>query len=120
LTNPFRLTEVLRFGAILAVVTILAGIGLHYLGGAGLVSIAALSGLAHVDAIAISTTRLAGRSTPPLLVLTIIVAAASNTVAKTIYAWVAGGNRIGRSVAAGAALAIMCGLAGYVLSPAAS
>lgn len=116
LTNPFRLSEVLRFGAILTAVMVLAGAAVRYMGNAGLLGVAAVSGLADVDAITLSATRMAGQSPLPVVVLTILVAACSNTAAKTVYAWVAGGKGVGLRVAGGAAIAILCGLAGHLLA----
>ena len=116
LINPFRLVEVLRFGAILTAVIALSGAALRYLGSTGLLGVAAIAGLADVDAITISTARMDGGSPVPILILAIMIAVGANTAAKTIYAWVTGGRRIGIWVAAGSAIAIMCGVAAQLLS----
>jgi uncharacterized membrane protein (DUF4010 family) len=116
LSNPFRLSEVLRFSAILTVVMILAGAAARYAGDRGVLVVAGLSGLADVDAITLSAAKKSGNYPAPLAVLTILVAIASNTIAKTVYTWTIGGSRVGWYVAAGAVAAILCGLAAYVLA----
>jgi uncharacterized membrane protein (DUF4010 family) len=116
LANPFQLTEVLRFSAILTIVMAVAGIAAHYAGNSGVLGVAALSGLADVDAITLSATKMVGSHPVPFVVLTIMVAVASNTIAKTIYAWAIGGNQIGWRVAVGAAAGILCGLGAYLVA----
>jgi uncharacterized membrane protein (DUF4010 family) len=111
LSNPFELLEVLRFGAILTVVMAAATIAERYLGDAGLLAVAAVSGLADVDAMTLSAARMAG--TLPLPALAILIAAASNTAAKVVYAWVAGGSAIGLRVAIGSGIAILCAAIGH-------
>jgi uncharacterized membrane protein (DUF4010 family) len=91
--NPFEISEVLRFGALLAVV--MAGVALarQTYGDGGLFGVAAMSGLADVDALTLSAARL----DVPLTVAAdaILIAIAVNTLAKTAYAGYAGGVRIG-------------------------
>ncbi len=93
LKNPFLLSEVLRFGALLAIVMLAVELARRYFGDVGLLGVAALSGLADVDAVTLSVARLEG--TVPAAVDAILLTVAVNTVAKTVYAWVVGGTRLG-------------------------
>lgn len=93
LKNPFLLSEVLRFGALLAIVMLAVELARRYFGDVGLLGVAALSGLADVDAVTLSVARLEG--TVPAAVDAILLTVAVNTVAKTVYAWVVGGTRMG-------------------------
>ena len=91
--NPFELPEVLRFGAILAVVGLAVVLARQYCGDQGLLGVAALSGVADVDALTLSVARMrdAGNVAASAILLTVAV----NTVAKSIYAGVAGGFKLG-------------------------
>ncbi len=92
-TNPFELMEVLRFGFLLAAVSIAAVFARQYFGDAGLYSLGAISGFADVDAMTLAAARLPGPLALPTGV--ILVTVAVNQFAKAIYAWIAGGTRIG-------------------------
>ena len=118
--NPFRLGEVLRFGALLAVVIFAAEVARQKFGEGGLLTVAALSGLADVDAMTLSAARMSGDLSGPAHA--ILLAVAVNTAAKTVYSWYAGGNRLGLMLAAFNAGAVAIGgaalyLLGPVLSP---
>ena len=91
--NPFEIGEVLRFGALLAVVMAAVALARQAYGDGGLFGVAAMSGLADVDALTLSAARL----DVPLTVAAdaILIAIAVNTLAKTAYAGYAGGARIG-------------------------
>ena len=91
--NPFELSEVLRFGAILGVVMLAAVFARRYIGDEGLLAVAALSGLADVDALTLSVARMG--SVTDLAVNAILLAVGVNTLAKTVYAGMAGGSRLG-------------------------
>ena len=60
LTNPFELGEVLRFGALLAAIMVAAKLLLRGFGEAGLLPLAAVTGLADVDPITLSVRPHAG------------------------------------------------------------
>ncbi len=112
LTNPFELWEVLRFGLLLAAVML--GARLLYLsfGQGGLLPLAAITGLADVDPITLSTARMVGGSlTPGGAALPILVAGGANLVAKAAVALGVGSRRFGASLAGSAALAIAAGAA---------
>jgi uncharacterized membrane protein (DUF4010 family) len=80
-------------------------------------ALAAASGLADVEAITLSMSRL-GRGDLPAqtAALAILLAVGVNSVSKAILATVAGGRVIGALVATGTALAIAAGVAGLWLA----
>ncbi|HKJ09196.1 MAG TPA: DUF4010 domain-containing protein, partial [Gammaproteobacteria bacterium] len=59
-SNPFELLPALKFGALLAVIMVLAEAARIRFGDAGVYLVAGVSGLADVDAITLSLARLAG------------------------------------------------------------
>lgn len=86
-TNPFRLTEAVKFAAVYAVVLFAVEGAGRYLGTWGVLAAAVLAGLTDVDAITLSLAAAAGGSMPPAAAAgAIAVAALSNTVAKAGYA----------------------------------
>jgi uncharacterized membrane protein (DUF4010 family) len=110
LANPLDLAAVLKFGALLTSVGVLARLATRFAGSAGAYALAALSGLADVDAITLSMARLAGSTldmgTAAGAVLT---AVAVNTVAKAVLGWWAGGPSFGLRLAVAAAVALAAG-----------
>jgi uncharacterized membrane protein (DUF4010 family) len=93
--NPFRIGPALRFGALLAIVTVAAH-GLEArVGEAGLYVLAMVSGLTDVDAITLSLARLAGGGTPVAVAATgIVIAAMANTVFKGALVAATGGGAL--------------------------
>lgn len=110
--NPFDLATVLKFGALLTAITFAAKFATSNAGQAGAYGIAALSGLADVDAISLSMARL-GSSTiaASTAANAILVAIAVNTTTKVVLAWIAGGAGVGRRMLMTSALAIAAGFA---------
>ncbi|MFZ5673817.1 MAG: MgtC/SapB family protein [Pseudomonadota bacterium] len=117
LKNPFDLMEVLRFGVILTVVMLLAVAARHFFGEAGLIGLAAISGLADVDAITLSMAKTAQSDATVGPALAILTAVGVNTLAKTGYAAYVGGARVGSLTAIGTALGFAAATAGYLLIP---
>ncbi len=116
LENPFDIMTVLKFGALLTIVTVLAkaltGIG----GGSGIYALAALSGVADVDAITLSMSRLG--SDPSYATVAgnaILIVVAVNTLAKAGLGWMTGGTDVGWRLLRIAALAVAIGLTGAML-----
>jgi uncharacterized membrane protein (DUF4010 family) len=107
--NPFDLFEVLRFGAFLAFVMLAVEIVRRAFGDPGVLGLAAMSGLGDVDAITVSMARQG--SATPLASNAILLAVAANSLAKSIYAWLAGGIRIGLLTFGGSIAGILAGLA---------
>jgi uncharacterized membrane protein (DUF4010 family) len=117
LENPFKLMEVLRFGLILTAVMLLAVAARHLFGEAGLIGLAAISGLADVDAITLSMAKTAQADATSGPALAILTAVGVNTIAKNGYAAYVGGKRIGLVVAAGTVLGLAAAGAAYLLVP---
>jgi len=113
LKNPFDLVEVLKFGALLTVVSAAVVLARQYWGDVGLLSLSAISGLADVDAITLSVAKLGG--TDAVAVQAILLTALVNTLAKTVYAAMAGGARLGLHVMVGTAAAVAAAVAGWSL-----
>lgn len=117
LTAPFELGTVLKFGAFLAVIMVAAKALTIWAGSWGALGLAAVSGIADVDAITLTMSRLgAGELGIETAAAAILVAAAVNTIVKAGLGWFAGGSRPGVQLAFGAFGAIVLGLAGYALS----
>lgn len=109
----FDLSTALAFGLFLAVMAVLVPAARHWLGEGGLYALAALSGLADVDAIVISVSRLygAGGLNAATTALALGLAALSNMVTKVFIAWGTGGAAVGRPVLRGYLLATLIGAA---------
>lgn len=107
--NPFLLSEVLRFAILLTMVMLAARFAMQFFGKQGLMTVAAISGLADVDAIALAAARMEGATAAASHA--ILAAIGVNTLAKSIYAWNAGGRRLGLALLATNALtaAVACG-----------
>ncbi|MGM0690461.1 MAG: MgtC/SapB family protein [Pseudomonadota bacterium] len=109
--NPLDLTSALLFGALLTII-MLAGEWLrNWLGDAGIYLLAASSGVADVDAINLSLSRMAEESlTVQTAVMGIIIASASNNLVKTGIAAVIGTRTLGLWVAGPMILSLAAGL----------
>ncbi|KTG17292.1 MULTISPECIES: DUF4010 domain-containing protein [unclassified Guyparkeria] len=109
--NPLDLNSALLFGALLTVI-MLAGEWLReWLGSAGIYLLAASSGVADVDAINLSLTRMARDSIDiHTAVLGIIIASAVNNIVKTGIAGSIGTRRLGLHVAAPMIVSLAGGL----------
>jgi uncharacterized membrane protein (DUF4010 family) len=116
LANPFDLDTVLKFGTLLMAVSVFAKIATSAAGDFGAYAIAALSGIADVDAITLSMSRLGGGPlTVNVAALAIAIALAVNTGAKAALGWSAGGPEVGKRLAVISAAAVATGLAGLLL-----
>ncbi|MGR6429860.1 MgtC/SapB family protein [Rhizobium sp. PAMB 3174] len=115
LSNPFELGMVLKFGALLAVVSFVSRFLIAKLGSASLLGVAAVSGIADLDAITLSAAQLS-QSTVALqtAALAILIAAAVNLFTKAVLALTSGTRLYGASLAAVTAIAIACGGAGFL------
>lgn len=117
LKNPFELTTALQFTLFLAVIMVAAKALTAWAGNLGAYALGAASGIADVDAITLSMSRLTSHGLDlETGALTILVAAASNTIAKAGLAFAAGGQGPGWRLLAAAAVAIASGALGYHFS----
>lgn len=112
LKNPFRLRPALMFGAIFAVVLLVSEYAHEWLGTSGVYATAFLSGLADVDAMTISLSKLAAEGTISTQVATtgIVIAAIANTFVKVALAWLLGTYRLGRLVSIVLGIVVASGL----------
>jgi uncharacterized membrane protein (DUF4010 family) len=116
LKSPFELSTVLKFGAFLALVMVAAKGFTIWAGDRGAYTLAAVSGIADVDAITLSLSRLGGKALElETAAAAILVAAAVNSLAKAALAGFAGGRGPALRLALGAGLALAAGLCGYAL-----
>ncbi len=117
LKNPFELSTVLKFGAFLAFVMVAAKALTVWAGSHGAYALAAVSGIADVDAATLSLSRLAGDGlAESTAAAAILITASVNSVSKAVLGWVAGGRGPGMRLALGAAAAILAGVAGLAMA----
>lgn len=110
-TNPLELRSALLFGALLAVVMLLGQALTEWFGDAGVLALAAASGVADVDAITLSLSRMAeGDLAVTTAVLGIIIAAAVNTLFKAGLALSVAGTELGKRAFAPMVAATVVGL----------
>lgn len=120
-SNPFDLATVLKFGALLTVITLAAKLTTSHAGHVGAYVLAAASGLADVDAITLSMARLDGSTiTPAAGANAILIAVGVNTLVKAVLSWAAGGARIGRFMLIATAIALVAAIAARAASIGAS
>ncbi|SEO24169.1 Uncharacterized membrane protein, DUF4010 family [Halogranum amylolyticum] len=112
LKNPFRLGPALLFGVIFAVVLLVSEYAHEWLGTSGVYATAFLSGLADVDAITITLSKLAAEGAVSTQVATtgIVIAAIANTFVKAVLAWLLGTYRLGRLVSIVLSVVVVSGL----------
>jgi len=116
LQNPFEFTMALKFGLLLAAVMLLArGLQL-WLGDAGIFALAVVSGLADVDAINLSLSRMAADGLATTVAAGgVALAVVSNSLVKGGIAVAIGGQRLAAPVALALGSGLAAGLAGYLL-----
>lgn len=118
LKNPFELSTVLKFGALLTVITFLAQLIKGRAGDAGIYTLAAVSGIADVDALTLSVARMStGQIETDVAALAILIVVAVNTVSKAMLGWFIGGYEAGWRLLATAGVAIAAGGVGVLLKP---
>lgn len=116
--NPLDFVAVLKFGALLATVMILSRIATHFAGSAGAYVLALASGVADVDAIALTMARLGESEIGQDAAATaVLLALLSNTIAKSGIAFTIGGAGMGARFAAISMLAVAVALLAFRLVP---
>jgi uncharacterized membrane protein (DUF4010 family) len=97
LGNPFELKPALVFAALLAAISLAAAFAADAFGARGLYAIAAISGLADLDAITLSAGKQAGDGaiSPGVAGAAILIAILANTLTKGAMAASVGGRRVG-------------------------
>jgi uncharacterized membrane protein (DUF4010 family) len=112
LRNPLDLESALAFGALLSVIFLLVRGAQAWLGSAGIYAVAALSGVADVDAVSLSLARSAGgRVSLDVAARGILLAAFVNTAVKGILAGLIGGRALALRCAPILAVALVAGVA---------
>jgi uncharacterized membrane protein (DUF4010 family) len=113
LKTPFNIVPALLFAAFIAMVLFISRAALIYLGSYGLFLTSAAAGLADVDAITVSTARLAasGLADPLTAVTAIMIAVFVNLAVHSAYAFYFGTKKFGLYNAAMAAIVIAAGMA---------
>jgi len=101
--NPFRLIPAITFGALYAVILVGTTAAQAYFGDAGVYLSSLVAGLADVDAITLSMTRLneSGNLTSEMATRAIIIAAAANTVLKAGIVALTGTRGLRRAILPG-------------------
>lgn len=104
LRTPLALGPAVKFGAFFLLILVFQHLAQKYLGSNGVYAVSLFSGLADVDAITLTTSKMAaeGYMQETVAMNAIIIAAISNTLMKTFYAYVVGGRRFGKLYAAAA------------------
>lgn len=116
LANPFELWQAIKFAFFFALVLLGSKAATVWLGAKGAYAAAALAGMADVDAITLSLSRLGqGELGPRVAVVAIFLAGASNTVVKAILAARLGGWAFGRRIAGAFGVILAAGAAAVLV-----
>ncbi|MDO9104041.1 MAG: MgtC/SapB family protein [Methylovulum sp.] len=111
LENPFQLGMALKFGLFLAVILLLSNLLKAYFGDMGTYVLAALSGLADVDPLTLSLSRMSADGLDiQVSARAIIIAVTVNSLVKSIFSLVIGGVALGYRVTITLSTAIAIGL----------
>jgi uncharacterized membrane protein (DUF4010 family) len=115
--NPFELASAIKVTLIFGIVLLGSKAAIVYLGDRGLYFAAALAGTTDVDAVTLSSARLAhGGLAPTVAAISIVIAIAVNTAVKTALAGGVGGWALGKRTAFTGALVVAAGAAGLAAS----
>lgn len=111
--NPLELRSAILFAVLFLGVLVVSRLVLTHFGNTGIFGLAILLGLIDVDAFILGMTQSAGALTPgPLAASSILIAIASNNVAKGFYAYAFADRRTGLQ-----SLALLAGMAALSLIP---
>jgi uncharacterized membrane protein (DUF4010 family) len=115
LGNPIELMPVLGFAVLLALVALVSSITVTEFGTGALFAVSALSALADIDAIVLSTSRLAAAGLPvDDAVAAILIAAATNAAMRFAYGAIVGSRAFAVSHGAVTLAAIAAGALAFV------
>jgi uncharacterized membrane protein (DUF4010 family) len=111
LKTPFALKPALKFAAFFLLILALQHFAVKLYGTAGVYAISFFSGLVDVDAITLSSAKMAasGQLSETVALNSILIAAISNTLMKTMYAYLLGGKEFGKLFASAAAAIVAAG-----------
>jgi uncharacterized membrane protein (DUF4010 family) len=108
--NPFSLTAAAKFAAFFAVVLIAVKIAEQHFSPSSLYGLAAISGLADVDAITLSMSEFAQSGEARIAVIAIVIAALANTIVKCGIAVVLAGFSFAKPLLIATAATLLVGL----------
>jgi uncharacterized membrane protein (DUF4010 family) len=115
--NPVDVLSAVRFAALLALMMLLVPALRDWLGESGLYLLAVVSGIVDVDAITLSTARLAdGTVTSTTAASVVLAAIAANTVAKCSWVAVIAGGRLASGYALGSLVMLAAAVAGWAIA----
>ncbi len=118
INNPLDLATILKLSLFIALVLLATEVVHDWIGSSGVYVVAAVSGIADVDAVTISMAQFArGQPTVTTAATAIGIAAAVNTVAKAAMAEWVGGSRVGIPVFAVGAIAVAAGALVLLFAP---
>lgn len=111
LINPLELKAALFFGALLVLVILLGELAIHYFGEAGIYVLALVSGIADVDPINLTLSRMSLTDLSlDVAVLGIVIASCANTLLKAGLAVAVGGAVLGVRVLVPLTMSVAAGL----------
>ena len=110
--NPLELRSALVFAVLFLAVLVISRLAMTHFGNSGMYGLAGLVGLIDVDAFIMGMTQSGGTLTTSLAAKGILIAVASNNVAKGCYAYAFADRRTGLQ-----SLALLSGLAALTLIP---
>lgn len=111
LENPFQIGMALKFGAFLTIILLLSNLLKMYFGNMGTYFLAAASGLADVDPITLSMSRMSQHALSlPVAARAILIAVSVNSGIKGIFSGSIGGFVLGRWVIGTLLVAVVAGL----------
>ena len=119
--NPVEIGPALTFGVIYALIRIVSTLAQRYFGSEGLLITSAVSGVADVDAIALSVAKMVSVNTPDALEVSvgaksIIIAVVSNSVTKAAIVWFFAGPRLKKSAVSGLLAMALVGTIYFLLN----
>jgi uncharacterized membrane protein (DUF4010 family) len=118
ISNPFELRPAIKFGLVFTAILAISKLAVDYLGDTGVYVSAFLSGIADVDAIALTLAELSRGSDGIAIDIAaqgIILAALANTLSKGAIVMFAGSPRLRKAILPGYLLMLASGAAGLLL-----
>lgn len=111
LGNPLDVWGVLKFGALLTVIIVASKIATRLAGEAGAYGVAVLSGIADVDAVTLTMSRLAGLELEMnVAARAIAIVVCTNTLVKVVLGATSGGRAFGMPMTISSAAALVAGI----------
>lgn len=116
-SNPFELGPAIKFGLIFMVVLLVSKVAQHYFGDTGVLVSSFVSGLADVDAIALSVADLSARGemSNEVAADAVVIAAIANTLAKGAIVFGMGTKKLVRAILPGFLMMLAAGVAGVFI-----